>query len=77
MTELKAVPAPMPATESPAVAVPAPMPVTESAAVALPAGMVSVTFSENWALYSAGETTAFPASQAEYLVARKIAVKAA
>lgn len=72
MTDPKAVPAPMPAPESPPVAVPTPMPAIES-----PAGMVSVTFSENWALYSAGETTAFPASQAEYLVARKIAVKAA
>lgn len=38
--------------------------------------LVIVTFSEQWALYSAGETAGFPADKAAWLISRKIAVKA-
>lgn len=40
------------------------------------ANLVIVAFSEHWALYSAGEKAGFPADKAEWLINRKIAVKA-
>ena len=40
------------------------------------ADLVVVKFSEHWALYLTGETAGFPADKAEWLINRKIAVKA-
>ena len=40
------------------------------------ADLVVVKFSEHWALYSAGETAGFSTEKAEWLINRKIAVKA-